>query len=145
MSLVRCHEESCVSEVSIPSWPNPAAEPIDRLQDLHCRVRISKQLHRKVEGIELIRLKREQRTQNLCSVLGHSFYVDCPSAVCRPINSSMNAGTASSFCKSPAIRIMAFHSGKTGLFQSFWQRWPSSKKARRSNSRALPKCWRPSA
>jgi hypothetical protein len=39
---------------------------MDRLEDLHPSVRISKQLHRKVEGIELIRLKREQRTQNLC-------------------------------------------------------------------------------
>jgi hypothetical protein len=52
-------------EVSTPScsWPNPAVEPIDRLEG---SVRISKQLHRKVEGIELIRLKREQRNQDLC-------------------------------------------------------------------------------
>jgi hypothetical protein len=39
---------------------------MDRLEDLHRSVQISKQLHRKVEGIELIRLKREGRTQNLC-------------------------------------------------------------------------------
>ena len=55
-----------MSEVSNPSRPNPVAEPADRLQDLHRRVRISKQLHRKVDGIELVRLKREQRNQNLC-------------------------------------------------------------------------------
>ena len=56
-----------MSEVSAfnPSWPNPAVE-IDRFEDQHRSVRISKQLHRKVEGIELIRLKREQGNQNLC-------------------------------------------------------------------------------
>src|SRR5262249_34745646 len=41
-------------------------KPMDRLEDLHRSVRISRQLHRKVEGIELVRLKREQRNQNLC-------------------------------------------------------------------------------
>jgi hypothetical protein len=55
-----------VSEVSSRSWPNPVVEPVGRSEDLHRSVRISKQLHRKVEGIELIRLKREQRNQNLC-------------------------------------------------------------------------------
>jgi hypothetical protein len=40
---------------------------MDRLEDLHRSVRISKQLHRKVEGIELVRLKREQRNQNCFS------------------------------------------------------------------------------
>jgi hypothetical protein len=57
-----------VSEVSTfnPSWSNQAVEPMDRLEDRHRSVRISKQLHRKVEGIELIRLKREQRNQSLC-------------------------------------------------------------------------------
>jgi hypothetical protein len=57
-----------VSKVSTfnASWPNPAVEPIYRLEDQHRSVPISKQLHRKVEGIELIRLKREQRNQNLC-------------------------------------------------------------------------------
>ena len=69
----------------------------------------------------------------------------CLSAVCRPINSSMNGATASSFCKSPVIRIMESLSGKTDLFSSSWRRGPSSKKVRRSSSRALPKCWRPSA
>ena len=56
-----------MSEVSAPnhSWPS-GFEPMDPLEDLHRSVGISKQLHRKVEGIELIRLKREQRTQNLC-------------------------------------------------------------------------------
>src|SRR5215468_7212455 len=39
---------------------------MDGLEDLHPSVRISKQLHRKAEGIELIRLKREQRSQTLC-------------------------------------------------------------------------------
>jgi hypothetical protein len=39
---------------------------MDGLEDLRRSVRISKQLHRKVEGIELVRLKREQRNQNLC-------------------------------------------------------------------------------
>jgi hypothetical protein len=39
---------------------------MDRLEDLHRSARISKQLHHKVEGIELIRLKREQRNQSLC-------------------------------------------------------------------------------
>jgi hypothetical protein len=36
------------------SWSS-VFEPIDQLEDLHPSVRISKQLHRKVEGIELIR------------------------------------------------------------------------------------------
>jgi hypothetical protein len=39
---------------------------MDCLEDLHRSVRASKQLHRKIEDIELIRLKREQRNQNLC-------------------------------------------------------------------------------
>ena len=39
---------------------------MDGLEDVHRSVRISKQLHRKVGGIELVRLKREQRNQNLC-------------------------------------------------------------------------------
>jgi hypothetical protein len=43
--------------------------------------------------------------------------VDCPFGVCRQINSFMNGGTASSFCKSPVTRIMGSLSGKTGLFQ----------------------------
>jgi hypothetical protein len=34
--------------------------------EVHRSVRISKQLHRNVDGIELVRLKREQRNQNLC-------------------------------------------------------------------------------
>jgi hypothetical protein len=57
-----------VSEVFKPacSLPNPADEPMDRLEDLHRGVGISKQLHHMVEGIELIRLKREQRNQSIC-------------------------------------------------------------------------------
>ena len=52
-----------MSELSNSSW---RVEPMDRMEDRHRSVGISKQLHRKVEGIELIRLKREQRNQNLC-------------------------------------------------------------------------------
>jgi len=55
-----------VSEASNRSSPNPAIEPRDRLEDLHRSFRLTTQLHRKVEGIELVRLKREQRNQNLC-------------------------------------------------------------------------------
>src|SRR5262245_26445711 len=118
-------------------------KPRDGLEDLHRSVRISKQLHRKVEGIELVRLNREQRNQNLC--FSSRPFVLCGLPVRRlPADQLLtNAGTASSFCKSPVIRIMGFLSGKTGLFQFSWRRWPSSKKARRSSSRALPKCWRP--
>ena len=92
---------------------------MDGLEDLRRSVRISKQLHRKVEGIELVRLKREHEIRTLVLVLDSSFYVACPSAVWQPINPSTNGGTASWFCKSPVIRIMGFLSGKTGLFPFF--------------------------
>jgi hypothetical protein len=48
--------------------PSPREfEPFDRIvEEIQRTVRISKQKRRKVEGIELIRLKRDQRDQNLC-------------------------------------------------------------------------------
>src|SRR5215471_18324048 len=48
--------------------PRPGEfEPFDRIvEEIQRTVRISKQKRRKVEGIELIRLKRDQRDQNLC-------------------------------------------------------------------------------
>jgi hypothetical protein len=48
--------------------PRPGEfEPFDRIVEAIQRtVRISKQKRRKVQGIELIRLKRDQRDQNLC-------------------------------------------------------------------------------
>jgi hypothetical protein len=42
-------------------------EPFDRIvEELQRTVRISKQKRRKVDGIELIRVKRDERDQNLC-------------------------------------------------------------------------------
>jgi hypothetical protein len=64
---------------------NSAVAPVARLEDLLRIFRISKQLDRKVEGIKLIRLKREERIRISVSVLSPSLYVDYPSAVCWPI------------------------------------------------------------
>ena len=143
--LVRRREDSHVSEWSTfgPSRSDPSFEPFDRLTDeLHSSVRISKQMHRKVKGIEQIRLKREQADRISASVRGRSSSARCPSVGCHRINSSMNVETVNSFSRLPAIRTMGFRSARIVLFRSFSRRWRCGKSAKRFAFIPPPRCWK---
>ena len=110
---------------------------VDRLRPT---IRISKQMVRKVEGIELIRLKRDQGDQNLCFTSRPFVLCVCRCVACRRISCFTNDETDNLFCKSRATRNRVFPSARIVLFRFSWRPWPCGNAVRRSSSEPPLKC-----
>ena len=121
------------------------ASAAEILQFEHADFLVSKQKLERAKGIEVVRIKREQRTQDLC--FSSRPFVLCGLPVRRLPKDQLlyerrNGKFVLQITGHPDFGVPV-RAGPTGSDLS-WRPWPSSRRARRSDSGLRPRCWRAS-